>query len=187
MGLLDLLCDSSFSGRSLYPFDLGICVLTIIAISSKLNPIVNIWPFPAYFSLFLSFLESNWQISTFKISRLCRCWDSNRRSLISEATALPTAPQPQQSLTAQSFTNRFEFVKGPAWKHSGAFFSLSFEPVPLQRTARWCDHSSRKSRFRVSLPWIEILDIKDGCGLLTDFRRTLEAFSTGCNDRGSML
>ena len=49
------------------------------------------WAIP--FSLFSSFLNSNWQINTFEIFH-CRCLDLNRRSMVSEATALPTEPHP---------------------------------------------------------------------------------------------
>ena len=45
-------------------------------------------PLLASFSLFSSFLLYSWLI------KLCRCLDSNRGSLVSEATALPTEPQP---------------------------------------------------------------------------------------------
>ena len=41
-----------------------------------------------FFSIFYFSMLYNWQIS------FCRCWDSNRRSLVSEATTLPTVPQP---------------------------------------------------------------------------------------------
>ena len=42
--------------------------------------------------LFLSFWDSNWQINTFDLFH-CQCQDSNLGSLVSEVTALPTAPQ----------------------------------------------------------------------------------------------
>ena len=54
-------------------------------------------PITASLSLFSSFLNCNWQISTFKILYWV-CWDSNHGSLVSEATTLPTALQPRPSL-----------------------------------------------------------------------------------------
>ena len=44
--------------------------------------------FPASSFLFSSFLLYNWQV------KFCGCLDSNRGSLMLEATALPTEPQP---------------------------------------------------------------------------------------------
>ena len=52
---------------------------------------------PASFSFFLFFLDSKWQIITFK-DFFWQCWDLNYGSLVLEATALPTAPQPPPDL-----------------------------------------------------------------------------------------
>ena len=45
------------------------------------------------FLYFLSFLDCNWHNYVWRF--YCRCQDSNCRSLVSEATAMPTAPQPR--------------------------------------------------------------------------------------------
>ena len=53
-------------------------------------------PFPASFSLFLSFQYTVDSKQMFNINiNFCRWLDSNRRPLVSDATALPTEPQPQ--------------------------------------------------------------------------------------------
>ena len=48
------------------------------------------------FTLFLSCL--NYAIDRFTVKFICQNWDSNRGSLVSEATALQTAPQPRPNL-----------------------------------------------------------------------------------------
>ena len=53
--------------------------------------------FPASFSLFSSFLFYNWLI------KFCRCLDLNCRSLVSDATLLPTEPQPLPYLSLGGF------------------------------------------------------------------------------------
>ena len=50
-------------------------------------------PFTASFSLFSSFQNSFWLLLI--VNKICQWLDSNRGSLVSEATALPTVPQPQ--------------------------------------------------------------------------------------------
>ena len=48
------------------------------------------WAHPGlFFFIFVFSIISNWQIN------FCQCWDLNHGSLVSEATALPTVPQPQ--------------------------------------------------------------------------------------------
>ena len=48
-----------------------------------------IWAYPGlFFIIFVFSMLFNWQIN------FCRCLDLNRRSLVSEVTALPTVPQP---------------------------------------------------------------------------------------------
>ena len=42
--------------------------------------------------LFLYFRLFNFNVQL--VDKVCRCWDSNRGSLVSEATALPTEPPP---------------------------------------------------------------------------------------------
>ena len=55
-------------------------------------------PFPASFSLFLSFLQT---VNSKKMfNKSCQWLDSNLGPLILEATALPTAPQPLRCLFA---------------------------------------------------------------------------------------
>ena len=43
-------------------------------------------PLSLYFRLFNLYVQL--------VDKVCRCWDSNRGSLVSEATALPTEPPP---------------------------------------------------------------------------------------------
>ena len=65
-------------------------------------------PFLASFSLFLSFLLYNWQI------KFCQCLELNCRSLMLEATALPTEPQPLPKIPNAIFysnLNRVGFIK----------------------------------------------------------------------------
>ena len=54
-------------------------------------------PFTASFSLFSSFQNSFWLLLI--VNKICQWLDSNRGSLVSEATALPTVPQPLPNAT----------------------------------------------------------------------------------------
>ena len=57
------------------------------------------WAIPGlFFCLFWITIDRNAQINAFE--KLCRCWDSNHGSLMSDGTALPTAPQPQLLVSA---------------------------------------------------------------------------------------
>ena len=56
--------------------------------------------FPGLF--FFIFVFSGLQLTDTHVRKQiyhCRCWDSNHGSLVLEATALPTAPQPRPSLS----------------------------------------------------------------------------------------
>lgn len=54
-------------------------------------------PIPASFSFFVSLWIHNWQLNTFEIS-YWRRWDLNHGLLVSEVTALLTAPQPMSRI-----------------------------------------------------------------------------------------
>ena len=55
-------------------------------------------PIPASFSVLLSFLCH--AIARLSDKLICQCWDSNRRSMVSVATTMPTAPKPLLKMIA---------------------------------------------------------------------------------------
>ena len=64
------------------------------------------WPFPASFSLFLSFQYTVDSKQMFNLYiNFCRWLDLNHRPLVSEATALPTQPQTLPSLSDCLYSN----------------------------------------------------------------------------------
>ena len=56
------------------------------------------WPFPASFFFISSFQYTVDSKQMFNINKFCQWLDSNRGPLVSEATALPTEPQPLPNL-----------------------------------------------------------------------------------------
>ena len=71
---------------------------------------VHSQPLFLYFCLF--YLIYNWYI------KLCRCWDSNRGSLLLEATTLPTEPPPLPSNTNSLVSNNswWRAARSKSWK-----------------------------------------------------------------------
>ena len=89
-------------------------------------------PLFLYFHLFLN---CNWLICTDIFEKLCQCWDSNNGSLMSEATALPAAPQPwpqfSNSIVNVIFLSSFLFLSVMAFK--------------FQNTRCWVDQEAARS------------------------------------------
>ena len=80
--------------KSWLPFNLKLFSVSTLG-ERNINFFKENWPIPASFSLFSAFLNWNWHIRTDIFEKLCRCWDSNQESLVSEVTALPAVPQPR--------------------------------------------------------------------------------------------